>query len=80
MRKKLGLALAGLASAGVTAGFAVAVGVPGTASAQNPSSPPGMPKACENMSPEAMNGMHRGMVNAGGQMAEWMESGEHCPH
>ena len=80
MRKKLGLAVAGLlVAAGVAAGVVVAVGIPGTASAQDPSPPPGMHKACEKMSPEAMERMHEGMMNAGGQMGEWMESGEHRP-
>lgn len=80
MRKQLGLAAAGLlVGAGLATGAGVAVGIPGTASAQDPSPPPGMHKACENMSPEAMDGMHVGMMNAGGQMAEWMESGDHCP-
>jgi hypothetical protein len=81
MRNKIALAIGGfLAALGIFAGVALAVGFPSGASADDPSPPPGMHQACEKMSPQAMERMHEGMMNAGGQMAEWMESGDHCPH
>lgn len=63
-----------VAIAGALGGLVVA-GYPGTASAKDPGPPPGMHEACENMKHEGMEQMHEGMMNAGGQMGEWMESG-----
>jgi len=81
MRRKFLLGVSGLlAAAALATGALVAVGFPGNAAAQDPSPPSGMHKACENMSPEAMDGMHQGMMSAGGQMAQWMASGDHCPN
>ena len=81
MRKKIGLAAAGLLAAiAVSAGVLVAIGLPGAASAQDSSPPPGMYEACQRMNAGAMEGMHDGMMNGTGQMGEWMSAGEHCPH
>ena len=79
MRTKIGLGIAGLlAAVGLSVGVALAVGLPGTASAGDP--PPGMHQACQQMAPNAMGPMHAGMMNAGGQMGGWMASPDHCPH
>ena len=79
MRRNIGLALAGIAAAlAVAAGVVTAVGAPGGAAARDPDPPPGMPQACRHMEAAGMEGMHQGMMNGGGQMGEWMASGEHC--
>jgi hypothetical protein len=66
MRNRIGLALVGLlAAVGISLGVALAVGLPGTVAAGDPSPPPGMHQACERMAPEAMESMHEGMMNAG---------------
>jgi len=65
-----------LAVAGALGGLALA-GYPGTASARDPDPPPGMHEACENMKHEGHEGMeemHEGMMNAGGDMGESMQS------
>ena len=80
MRRKISFALTALAAVALTGGILLGLGGPGTASAKDPGPPPGMHQACEKMDPQAMEPMHEGMMNAGGQMGEWMESGEHCPH
>ena len=63
-----------VAIAGALGGLALA-GYPGTASARDPVPPPGMHEACENMKHEGMEEMHEGMMNSGGHMGEWMQSG-----
>ena len=63
-----------VAIAGALGGLAL-VGYPGAASARDPDPPPGMHEACENMKHEGMGEMHEGMMNAGGHMGEWMQSG-----
>lgn len=80
MKKRLMLAAGGvLAGIGAFLAAVTLVGG-GTALAQDPAPPPGMHQACERMNVGAMDKMHKGMTNAGGQMEEWMTSGEHCPH
>ena len=79
MRQKIALSLASLAAAlALSAGVLVALGYPGNAAARDPDPPPGMPRACRHMDAAGMEGMHQGMMNGGGQMGEWMASGEHC--
>lgn len=65
-----------VAIVGALGGLVVA-GYTGTASAKNPDPdpPPGMHGACEKMNHEGMEQMHEGMMNAEGQMGEWMQSG-----
>ena len=80
MTRKMTLAAAGaLGGVALLVAAAVALGSSADVSAGEPSPPPGMHKACERMAPQAMERMHEGMMNAGGQMGEWMASGEHCP-
>lgn len=67
-----------LASIGVSSGL-LTVGPPGTASAE-PLPPPGTHEACDNIGPKAMQNIHQGMTDAGGQMGAWMTSNEDCPH
>ena len=62
-----------VAVVGALGGLALA-GYPGTASARDPDPPPGMHEACEDMNHEGMEEMHEGMMNAGGEMGESMQS------